>query len=707
MSHPFLQKSFYIRWSQLTTESITTDIRTALKTAGEKIDAVAGTDRGNMTFRSTCLALEEATEELSRAWGLVGHLDSVCNSDELRDAHNEILPEVSEFYARIPLDEGLWDLLKTFADTDAAKSLTGIEKRYFDETLADFKESGADLAETPKKRLEEIEAELAKATQKFSENVLDSTNAWELVIDDGSKLAGLPESAIDAALDNAKGKDLASDAKPAWRFTLQAPSFMPVMEHLQDTAVRKTVWRGNSTVGRTGDHDNTDLVWKILALRHEKAELLGKSHFADVVLERRMAKAGSEALRFTDDLHNRIKAAFDRETIELQEYRADSLGEKATLLEPWDAAFWAEKRRKQLFDFDDEDLRPYFAIDNVLDGMFRLAETIFELEIKPRDTVFYEPGTTTPADAVPAENGGPVEVWHAEVKFFEIFNNRGTHLGSFYADWHPREAKRGGAWMNYLITGHPPTDNEDRKPHLGLICGNLTPPAGDKPALLTHYEVETVFHEFGHLLHHLLGEVKIRSLNGVNVAWDFVELPSQIMENFCWERESLDFFARHYQSGKPIPGKLYRRMLAARNYMSASTTMRQLAFGKLDLELHMNHAGDSGRDLDELTFEILDRYLAPLATRPPSIARRFSHLFGSPTGYAAGYYSYKWAEVLDADAFTRFQKEGVLNPAVGRDFKEKILSKGNSEPADKLFHDFMGRAPDLTALLVRSGLGGR
>jgi oligopeptidase A len=418
-----------------------------------------------------------------------------------------------------------------------------------------------------------------------------------------------------------------------------------------------------------------------------------------------MARTGRAALKFIDDLHERIRPAFEKETIQLQEFRADAQHRAPDLFEPWQVAFWAEKQRRAEYDFDPEELRPWFPLDQVLAGMFHLAERVFNLSITPRDTVFISPENDSPPSVSTRPNDeGPVEVWHPSVKFYEVRNEKGTHIGSFYADWHPRDSKRGGAWMNYLKMGLPPANGEDRRLHLGLICGNMTPPLDDKPALLTHDEVCTVFHEFGHLLHQLCGNVEIPSLNGVSVYWDFVELPSQIMENFCWERESLDLFARHFESGDPVPSRLFKKLIAARNFRSASAMMRQLAFGKLDLELHMNPPSETNQDLDALSRRLLSGYLMPLKTEPPTLLRRFGHLFSNPVGYAAGYYSYKWAEVLDADAFTRFQKEGVLNPQVGRDFRDKILSRGNSEDPAQLFRDFMGRDPEPLALLIRSGL---
>jgi oligopeptidase A len=705
MAAPFLTQDFHIRWSTLTPDHIEADIRAALEKAQANLDALIDQDRGKMNFDTVVLGLDETTRELNEAWGLVTHLDSLCNSPALREAHNKMLPEVSAFFAKIPLNEHLWDLLVTYSKTEEAKKLTPVRKRALDESMEGFIQAGADLPPEKKKRVEEIESELSKLTQKYSENVLDSTNKWELIIDDVNRLKGLPPSAIEAERADAAAKGLGTPEKPLYRLTLKAPSMIPVMEYLEDEGIRRQVWEGASGIGRGGEHDNTENVFNILRLRHEKAQIMGKTHFADHVLAHRMAKAGRSALRFIEDLYSRVNEAFKRETIELQEFRADTAHQSTDLFQPWEVSFWSEKQRKSKYDFDEEELRPYFPLDRVLGGMFQLAEKVFDLRITSREAVYVEPGKDAPV-SISAQPGkaGPVEVWHPEVKFYEVRNEKGVHIGSFYADWHPRDAKRGGAWMNYLKMGVPPSGERDRRLHLGLICGNMTPPVDGKPALLTHDEVCTVFHEFGHLLHQLCGNVEIPSLNGVSVYWDFVELPSQLLENFCWERESLDLFARHHETGEAIPQRLFKKMLAAKNYRSASDIMRQLSFGKLDLDLHMKHASAEGADLDATARQTLEGYLMSLKTEAPTMARRFGHLFSSPVGYAAAYYSYKWAEVLDADAFTRFQKEGVLNPAVGRAFRDTILSKGNSEDPAKLFQDFMGRDPDAKALLVRAGL---
>ena len=682
-NHPFLAEDYHIRWSTLTPDHVEADIDKALEIAEANLEKIRLLDLAKISYETTFGALEVVSEDLDRAWGRLNHLDSVCNNDEQREALNAALPRVTAFYASIPLDDAIWEKLKVFADSAAAKDLDATRERFVDETCASFIQSGADLPADQKVRVAELESRLSEITQKFSENVLDSTNAWELVIEDESRLAGLPESAKAAAAADAEGKG----HKDKWRFTLQYPSMGPVLQYADDDDLRRQIWEANCTIGRDDDFDNTALIWEILELRQEKAELLGYDNFADLTLERRMARNGEAALKFTEDLHDRIADAFLKDTEELQLWKAEQSGTEPGPMQPWEVGYWAEKRRKAEYDFDEEELRPYFPLPSVMEGMFGIVSKLYNIRIEERET------------------GEDIEVWHPECCFYDLFDNASDELlGSFYADWHPRESKRGGAWMNYFETGLPPMNGEPREPHLGLMVGNMTKPIGDKPALMDHREVETIFHEFGHLLHHLLADVTVKSLSGTNVAWDFVELPSQIMENFCWDRQSLDLFARHYETGDPIPESLYQKMLAARNYMSASGFMRQLGLGKLDLNLHVKLNDYRGRDLDEVDREILADYKAPLATDGPSMARRFSHLFSSSTGYAAGYYSYKWAEVLDADAFTRFQKEGILNPETGQAFREAILSKGNSAPADELYEDFMGRAPDQAALLERSGL---
>ena len=687
--HPFLAPDFQIRWSTLVPEAVEADIRHALEQAQQAIETICAQDPATANYESTFLALEKATEELSRGWGRLNHLDSVCDSPAQREVLNQMLPAVTDFYSSIALNPRLWAVIKAAGERSEIAGLDAVSQRFVEETLADFRNSGADLPVDQKERIAAIEAELSKVTKEYSEHVLDSTNAWELVITDEATLAGLPESAKAGAAANARAKGLEA---PAWRFNLQFPSMFPILQHLHDDATRHQVWEASSQVGAVGEYDNTSLVWQILALRHEKATILGHDHFADLTLLRRMAKTGQTALKFIEGIHARIHPTFLAEHAQLAEYKASKSGQPLCPLEPWEVAYWAEKQRQEKYDFDEETLRPYFSVDGVMAGMFEIASRLFNITIRELETVYLEPGSAAPTS-------GSVEVWHPECKFYEIHDSKtAAHLGSFYADWHPRESKQGGAWMNSLHTGAL------GEPHLGLIIGNMSPPVDGKQALLTHREVETIFHEFGHLLHGLLSEVSVKSLAGTNVPCDFVELPSQIMENFCWDRASLDLFARHFETAAPIPEELFMKLIAAKNYLSASTFMRQFALAKLDLELHTRLSDFLGKELDAVDREVLADYHAPLKTQSPSMTRRFNHLFSSPTGYAAGYYSYKWAEVLDADAFSRFQQEGVLNPATGLAFREHILSKGNSAPADELYRRFMGRDPDQEALLVRAGL---
>ena len=685
-SHPFFSDQYHIPWGLLTADRVEADIDTALKTAEANLEKIRQLDESTVTYENTFHALEIGSQDLDRAWGRLNHLDSVCSNDEQRAALNAVLPKVSAFYAAIPLDAAIWRALKAFSESSGARELDEIHKRYVEETCASFIQAGADLPDDKKSRVAEILSRLSEITQKFGENVLDSTNAWELIVDDESRLVGLPESALATAAEDAAAKG----HEGKWRFTLQQPSMSPLMQFAEDDSLRKEVWEASGTVGYAGDFDNSALIHEILKLRQEQAELLGFENFPDLILERRMAKNGKNALKFVEDMHTKIVDRFRGETTELKQWKAEQEQAEPAPMQPWEVAYWAEKRRKAEYDFDAEELRPYFPLHKVMDGMFSIVSKLYDLRIEEKQT-------TT--------DGGEIQTWHEEVKFYDLFDNKTEELlGSFYADWHPRESKRGGAWMNSFETGMPSDGMQPREPHLGLMIGNMTKPIGDQPALMTHYEVETIFHEFGHLLHHLLGNVTVKSLSGTNVAWDFVELPSQIMENYCWNRESLDLFARHFETDEPIPDALFDKMIAAKNYMTASFYMRQLGLSKLDLDLHLHAEKYIEMDLDQADKEILADYKVELATDAPSMVRRFNHLFSSPVGYASAYYSYKWAEVLDADAFTRFQKEGILNPETGQAFREDILSKGNSAPADELYRNFMGRDPDQAAFLERAGL---
>jgi oligopeptidase A len=631
-----------------------------------------------LTYANTLSALEDATEDLSRAMAVISHLEAVAMSPALREAYNAVKPEVSAFYSSIPLDAGLWRTLRAYAETEEGRALDEVRARHLRTTVDEFRRAGADLNDEGKQKLQAIDVELSTITTKFSQNLLDSTNAFELVIEDESRLSGLPESALLAARASAEQK-----GKKGYRFTLQAPSVMAVLTHLDDASIREQVWWAYHQRASSGEFDNRALLLRILELRREKAALLGHKNFPDLVLEDRMAKTGEHARAFVSQLEARTRPAFERETQELDAFRRAALGgQDVGPMAPWDVAYWAEKQRKALYDFDEELLRPYFAAESVLEGLFEIAGRLYDIAIEPWDA----PG------------------WDAGVRTYKVRSRaRGEELGAFYVDLYPRESKRAGAWMAGLITGGP-RESGTFSPHLGLFCANVSAPLNGRPALLTHDEVETLFHEFGHLLHHLLSRVPVRSLAGTHVAWDFVELPSQIMENWTWERDALDLFARHVDSGEPIVSELFERMKRARNYRAATAQMRQLGFATVDLALHRDYDPAKDGDVIEYARREMQRFSATPLPDNYAMILGFSHLFAHPVGYAAGYYSYKWAEVLDADAFSRFRTEGLFNPKVGAEFRDKILARGNADEPMKLFVDFMGREPNMEALLERNGL---
>ncbi|MEM1415414.1 MAG: M3 family metallopeptidase [Myxococcota bacterium] len=675
MDNPLLDLGFDPAWGSVGAAHVEPGIDALIADAKVALEAIAA-ETGPRTYANTLGALEDATERLGRALSVVGHLESVRTTPELREAWNQARPRAAAFLSSIPLDAGLYGALKSFAATEEAKGLEAPFDRLLEKTLREFERHGAALGDADKDRLREVDVALTKASTRFGQAVLDATADWELVIADEAKLAGLPASAREAARQDAASREL-----EGWRFTLQAPSYLAVMMHCDDRAIRETLWRAYNGRASGGERDNWTRIREILQLRREKASLLGHADFADFVLEDRMAKSGGAAEAFVDDLRGRTAAAFEAERDELQAFRAELEGPTAETLAPWDVTYYAEKLRKARFAFDDEELRPYFAVDRVLGGLFQLVESLYGVSIRERDA----------------------EVWHPRVTNYGIYE--GDRLvAAFFVDLYPRDDKRGGAWMNPLASG---VDEAGRVgPHLGLFCANVTPPIGDAPALLTHSEVETLFHELGHLLHHAFSEVPVRSLGGTNVAWDFVELPSQIMENFCWERRSLDLFARHWEQGAPIPEALFEKLVRSRTYRAATAQMRQLGFAAVDLAFHRSFdpAGASEADVRSFGNAVLARHAPAPAPDDYAMLCGFTHLFASPTGYAAGYYSYKWAEVLDADAFTRFKGDGVVSAEVGQSFRESILARGDSEDPAVLFERFMGRGPSLDALLERIGL---
>lgn len=681
--NPFLDDALYPQWSQLQAEHIEPDIECAIAKASAILEGIEALPDEALSFDNTFVALETASYLVHDPWQKVDLLTSLNDHPALRKAHGKALPKVTAFFSAIPLNPGLFSQLNRAAARLDEAGLSDAQKRFITETLQDFKDSGADKSAAQRERLKEIAQLLSEKTKRFSENVLDATNGFEKWVHQTELLDGLPASFLEAARLDARAKGRGSDEAPVYRITLHAPSLQPVLRYVHDEGLRKELTEAYFGIGNGGPLDTTGLIREIIELRREQARILGQPSFPDWILSRRMARNAQTALAFIEDLRDRTAPAYEHQTNEILDFKAACVGVRDTALAPWDAAYWSERLRKHQYDLDEEELRPYFSLPAVEKGLFDLVGTLFGIDIETLDP---QP-----------------ETWDPHVKVYAVYDRAtGRHLGSFYTDWFPRENKRSGAWMADLISGQPGPDGH-LTPHTGLIAGNMNAPVGNTPALLTHSEVETVFHEFGHLLHHLLTTVPFRSLSGAKVSWDFVELPSQIMENWCWERESLDLFARHHETGAPIPEPLFAKLVQTRQYGAARLQMRQLEFGKMDMALHLLFDTEKD-DLDEFLRRQTEGYRQPAIHGIPTLIRFFSHLFGSPVGYASGYYSYKWAEVLDADAFTRFQKEGLLNPRTGQDFRETVLANGNAHPPERLYRDFMGRDPEPKPLLERIGL---
>jgi oligopeptidase A len=639
----------------------------------ERIDAIATAPR---TYEATLGALDFASNELDFAMSVAGHLEAVDGTPEMRAAYNKVLPKVSEFGSKILLSAPLYRALREFAETDEANKLDPARARFLEKTLADFRRNGAELDDAGKKRLAEIDVALSEQTLKFAQNVVDATASFELVVDDVARLSGLPEGAIEAARKSAEEK-----GKKGWRLTLQAPSYGPVMTFADDRRLRETMYRANVTRATAAPWDNRPIIREVLALRREKARLLGFEHFADLAISDRMAKTGKDALAFVTMLKDKLTAAFERENEELARF-AHEHGHTGPL-EAWDVAYWAEKQRRALYHFDEETLRPYHPLDRLLQGLFEIATSLYGVKI---------------------ERDPAMPTYHPDATAWSVHDDRGRRVGAFYLDLFPRETKRDGAWMGGVVDRLPGTPHE--RENVAVIVANVTPPRGPgQPALLNRREVETLFHEFGHMMHHILSEVPIRSMAGTRVVSDFVELPSMIMENWTWERAALDRFARHWETGEPIPDDVKDRMLRARTYRAANALMRQLGFSTVDLLLHTEYDEAKHGDVMRFARDVFAKFSPTRLPDDYAMLASFSHLFGSAYGYAAGYYSYQWSEVLEADAFGRFREAGILSRDVGDAFRRTILARGDTEDPAVLYRTFLGRDPDVSALLNRLGIG--
>lgn len=666
-TNPLLALALPIPFDQVHADHVQPAILELIQQAESAIKAIA--DSTTFDYVSTFGALERSTEKLEIAMGVVEHLESVATSDALREAYNKILSPVSQFYSNITLHDGLYRALRACEKQLDRSTLSAIQLRQVDKTLEDFKRHGAELSETGKAELRSIDQALSEKTTLFSQNVLDSANAFELFVDE-SRTQGLPRGALSMAQESAESR-----ARTGYRFTLQAPSVVPVLNYADDATLREEIWIAFNQRG-CGKFDNLPLVKDILSLRRRKARLLGFADFADMVTVDRMAKSGQAAADFIENLRKKTVDAYRRENEDLLSFRREIEGADAPELKPWDVGYYAEKQRKARYDFDEEELRPYFSAEKVLKGAFDLASSLYGVKLVDAD----------------------LPVWHDEVRAHRMFDENDREIGVFYTDLYPREAKRDGAWMHGLVAAAPPT------PHVALFCLNAQPPTKDTPSLLSFRDVETVFHEFGHLLHHCFSTVPVRSLSCTRVAQDFVELPSQIMENWCTESAALNRFASHYQSHEPLPEKLIQRLLRARHFRAANAQMRQLGFAAVDLALHREFDPDSDDPVNDFANDILQNYAAVKLPSDYAVIASFGHLFSHSVGYAAGYYSYKWAEVLDADAFTRFKADGLFSADVGRAFKQSILARGDSADPQVLFEEFMGRAPRLEPMLERLGL---
>jgi len=669
--NPLLDFSGLPRFAEIRTEHVTPAIELLLSDGRSTVQAALN---ASATWNDFVAPLEDANERIGRAWGQVAHLHAVMDNPELREVYNTNLPKVTKYWTELGQNQQLFEKYKALKSSAEFARLSPARRKIVENALRDFRLGGAELAPEKKKRFAEIQEELSRLGAKFSENLLDATNAFSVLVTQ-ERTAGIPDDVLQAAHEAAEKEN-----KEGWKFTLHAPSYMPVMQYADDRALREKMYHASSTraseFGKP-ELDNAPLIARIVPLRREMAQLLGYRDFAEVSLVPKMAESPDQVLAFLDDLARRARPFAEKDAAELRSFARAELGIEE--LQAWDVAYASEKLRAKRYAFSDQEVKQYFPEDVVVRGLFRVAEALYQVRL--------------------VESKAPL--WHPDVRFFEVHDAGGTLIGQFYVDLYARETKRGGAWMDDAIARRRKGERI-QNPVAYLNC-NFSRPVGSKPALFTHDEVLTLFHEFGHGLHHLLTRVEDLGVSGINgVEWDAVELPSQFMENFCWEWDVLREMTRHVETGQPLPRALFDKMLAAKNFQSGLAMLRQIEFAVFDMRLHCDFDPAGGRSALELLEEVRDQVAV---LRPPKYNRfpnSFGHIFGG--GYAAGYYSYKWAEVLSADAYSLFEEKGVLSPAAGARFRDEILAVGGSRPAAESFRAFRGREPNVEALLRHNGM---
>ncbi|OAQ15587.1 oligopeptidase A [Bibersteinia trehalosi Y31] len=675
MTNPLLHVTGLPKFSEIKPEHIQPAVEQLIQENREIIEQVAQIE--NPTWENFYLPQVMVGDKLSRAWSPVGHLNSVKNSPELREAYQACLPLLSEFGTWAGQHQGLYQGWLKLKNSPEFETYSIAQKKAVENSLRDFELSGIGLPAEKQQRYGEIVARLSELSSQFSNNVLDATMGWEIIVENADELKGLPESALEAAKASAESKE-----KSGYRFTLEFPSYLPVMTYCENRELREKMYaafntRASDQGENAGKWDNSANIDEKIKLRLELANLLGFETYADYSLATKMAENPQQVVAFLEDLAKRSKAQGEKEFAELKAFAEKEFG--VTELAPWDIAFYSEKQKQALYAINDEELRPYFPENRVLSGLFELINRIFGMRV---------------------EEQFDVDVYHPDVRFFHIFDETDRLRGSFYLDLYAREHKRGGAWMDDCINQKRLADGSLQKPVAYLTC-NFNKPIGDKPALFTHDEVTTLFHEFGHGIHHMLTEIDVGDVAGINgVPWDAVELPSQFLENWCWEEEALAFISGHYETGEPLPKEKLTQLLKAKNFQAAMFVLRQLQFGLFDFRLHM------AKPSEGIVLETLNKVRDEVAVFPtPEWVRTphsFSHIFAG--GYAAGYYSYLWAEVLSADAYSRFEEEGIFNREVGQSFLDNILTRGGSEEPMVLFERFRGRKPSLDALLRHKGI---